>query len=333
MLETKKHRPLKPIKVYSKNVALVCATKDQPDKVKRLLSSLSLQTSKPGQIIVCESGNILPGVIDKYIEDFNISYLKSPYVGQVLQRNYAYDHIDNGIMLVINIDDDVTLHQNSLENFLMCWNEECCKNGLPLGGMSFNLTDAETPKNSIFRNIFYQGVSMKGTVNISGYASTHFPTLQTLDAEWLIGGATGWDRSIIKKYAHPIDFPTRWAVCEDLMFSYPLRKSYRLLVAKNALAEHNENYSAMTIKKGTFYGLSLVIMRFYFVSINKDLSKIAFTWMTLGQLVGYMLMGIRGDRRSLGFCLGGISGLFLCFLILFKKRTSKELAKMLFYKK
>ena len=94
MLETKKYRPLKPIKVYSKNVALVCATKDQPDKVQRLLSSLSLQTSKPGQIIICESGNILPGVIDKYIEDFNISYLKSPYVGQVLQRNYAYDHID-----------------------------------------------------------------------------------------------------------------------------------------------------------------------------------------------------------------------------------------------
>ena len=323
---------MKPIKVFPKDVVLVCATKDQPDKVKRLLNSLSLQTSKPGQIIVCESGDIFPDIIDKYKENFNISYLKSPYVGQVLQRNYAYDHIDNDVTLVINIDDDITLHQNSLENFIVCWNEENNKAGPSVGGMSFNIVDAEIPKKSIFRSIFYQDVSMKGTVNISGYASTHFPTLQTLDAEWLIGGATGWDRSIIEKYVHPIDFSTRWAVCEDLMFSYPLRKSYRLLVAKNALADHNGNYSAMSVKKGTFYGLSLVIMRFYFVSMNKDLSKIAFIWMTIGQLVGYMLMGIRGDRRALGFFLGGIKGLFLCILTLFQKTSSKELAKMVFYR-
>ena len=318
--------------IFSSEIAIVCPTKNQHRNVGRLLDSLRKQTKKPFQIIVSESGTPTPEVIEKYISDLNIIYLKSPYMGQVLQRNYAYSYLDKKIKVVINLDDDITLHEDSLENFLICWNIEKPKAGLPLGGMSLNVVDAEIPKDSIYRKIFYMGISEKGGVSKAGYAATYFPTLKVIETEWLIGGATGWERSIIENHKHPIDFSTHWAVCEDLIYSYPLHHSYRLIVAKDAHVNHNQTYSEMSLKKGIYYGLSLVIMRFYFVSINKDLSIFLFFWMTLGQLVAYMLMSFRGDHRSIGFFLGGVKGIILCLLTVLGKGSSKELAKRIFNK-
>lgn len=318
--------------ICSLDIAIVCPTKDQPSKIIRLLKSLSKQTKKPYQIIISESGDYSPQIIKEYSEVLNINYLKSPFVGQVLQRNYAYQYLDDRIKVIINFDDDISLEEDSLEKFLRCWNFEKNKEGLPLGGISFNLIDAIGPKISILRNFFFMGVSKKGSVSLAGYAATPFPTSETIETKWLIGGATGWDRSIIEAYKHPIDFPTRWAVCEDLIYSYPLHRNYRLLVVKDALANHNETYKELSLKQSIFYGNSLVIMRFHFVCSNKDLSKLAFFWMSLGQLAGYMLMGLRGNRRSLGFFYGGLKALFLCLQITFDKDISRRLAKMLFQK-
>ena len=320
------------MKIFSSEIAIVCPTKNQHRNVDRLLVSLRQQTQKPFQIIICESGLSKPDIIKKHLNDLNIVYLNSPKMGQVLQRNYAYRHLDKKIKVVINMDDDITLCHDSLEKFLLCWNIEKDKTGLPLGGMSFNIVDAEIPKYSIFRKLFYMSVSEKGGVSDSGYAATYFPVSEVMNTKWLVGGVTGWARSLIENHDHPIDFSTRWAVCEDLIYSYPLHRSHRLLVAKDARVNHNQTYSEMSLKRGIYYGLSQVVMRFYFVSINEDLSKPLFLWMTLGQLLGYMLMGVRGDRRSLGFFLGGMKGLILCLLTVFDSKSPKDLAEDLFNK-
>ena len=99
-------------------------------------------------------------------------------------------------------------------------------------------------------------------------------------------GATAWSREVIDRYKHPMSFPTRWAVCEDLMYSYPLGNSYRMMVVHDAIMLHNDTYSEMSSKQGVFYGASSVIMRYHFVCQNQNLSMLAFIWMSLGYWLG-----------------------------------------------
>ena len=81
------------------------------------------------------------------------------------------------------------------------------------------------------------------------------PSITDTNVNWLLGGATAWSRDILDKYQHPVDFKTRWAVCEDLMFSYPLSKTHKLAVVHDAVAYHNENYNDMSFKKKRFLWL------------------------------------------------------------------------------
>ena len=250
----------------------------------------------------------------------------------MLQRNYGYKYLLKKIQLVINLDDDNVLETEAMQNFCNAWNREMKKPGLPLGGMSFNVTNAMLPKKSLLRKIFFLQSENSGNVSKAGYATSYLPATSDTETYWLVGGSTGWKRELIDSYPHPIDFSTKWAVCEDLMFSYPLHKEYRMTVAIDANVIHNEEYDAMTLKKSFFYGLSQVIMRYHFVCSNKEMSKIAFIWMNIGQLVGYLMASTLGSKRYLGFFVGGLIGLGSCIFAIVMRRTSKEMAIGLFKK-
>ena len=52
------------------------------------------------------------------------------------------------------------------------------------------------------------------------------------------------------------------------------------MVAKAAIAYHNETYQDFALRKGIFYGVSSSVMRYFFVAINPEFNKLAFLWMT-----------------------------------------------------
>ena len=104
-----------------------------------------------------------------------------------------------------------------------------------------------------------------------------------------------------------LSFQTRWAVCEDLMFSYPLRHDYRLLAAHDVKCFHNETYASMSFKKAIFYGRSSAIMRYHFICQHDDLKTWAYIWMTFGVLLGHFIKGLMFSPRHLGLFVGGIS--------------------------
>ena len=43
--------------ITNREIAIVCPTKDRPEKISRLLSSLEQQTELPGQIIISDAGS------------------------------------------------------------------------------------------------------------------------------------------------------------------------------------------------------------------------------------------------------------------------------------
>jgi hypothetical protein len=318
----------------SQELAIVCPTKDQPKKVEMLLKSMAKSYIKPAQIIIAYSGQNLNHVTKPFKKQLNCICLQCPQSGQVLQRSYAHKHLRPNIRLIIHLDDDISLDPNALGQMLDFWNTHDHREGKPLAGVSFNLTNIPYLRNHWLRKLFFLQTHPKGYVSIAGYASPYCPASTTHDTEWLLGGATAWSRDVIDKFKHPIKFPTRWAVCEDLIYSFPLRKTHKMKVFHEAKARHNDTYSLMSLKQGIFHGASSVIMRYHFVQQNKNLSFLAFLWMSLGLLAGNLLKGINGSSRHLGVFLGGMRGLTKVIINHIFLRDSKKLASnLMFWKK
>ena len=315
--------------INAQNVAIICPTKNRPDKVLRLLESIVQIDDKPRQVIIADGAHDLEPLLSKFTKQINLIYLYCPEAGQILQRNYAHKYLDKKIQLVLHLDDDITLDHDSLRKMIMFWIEESQKSHLPLAGASFNIKDVPELRSSILRNLFFLQTKPAGHVSIAGYAAPLKPTETNMQTSWLLGGATAWSRDIIEKHQHPINFPTRWAVCEDLIYSYPLGRKYRLMVAADANAYHNETYGKMSFKQGIFYGVSGAIMRYHFVRQNPDLNIWAYKWMTIGIIIGNLSRGLFGSPRHLGLCIGGIEGLVRATLCSIANRDSTGLARAL----
>ncbi|MDC1120355.1 glycosyltransferase family A protein [Alphaproteobacteria bacterium] len=315
--------------ITAQNVAIICPTKNQPEKVLRLLKSVSRLDEKPHQVIIADGGHNLKPVTTAFTAELNLICLYCPEAGQILQRNHAHKHLDKNIQLVLHLDDDVTLDHDSLGKMIIFWNEESQKSAPPLAGASFNIKDMPQLRSSAVRNLFFLQTKPAGHVSIAGYAAPFTPTETNMQTSWLLGGATAWSRNIIDTRPHPINFSTRWAVCEDLIYSYPLAREYRLMVAADANAYHNETYSEMSFRQGMFYGVSGAIMRYHFVRQNPDLKTWAYMWMTIGVILGNFGKGLSGSPRHLGLCLGGTVGLMRTIAYSLINGDSARLAKAL----
>lgn len=316
--------------VTNSEVAIICPTKDRPKKISRLLNSIKEQTKLPGQIIISDTGTGNENILETYSDRLNILHLASPQKGQVQQRTYALSYLEKKIRVVISLDDDVTLEPTAIAQFLKTWNREQNSSEIPLGGVGFNVIDASMPKRSFLRNVMHMSSDRPGSVSPSGYVMTYAPAIKNIDTSFLLGGSSGWNRSVIENHPHPINFPTRWAFCEDIIFSYGIGKTHRLVVANNAHVKHNETYSDLSFAKAIYYGKTQVIMRYYLISLYDDLSLPAFLWMSFSQNIGYFLLGITGRKRFLGFAIGGIIALFQCLRTFYGNKSAKLLAVELY---
>ena len=315
--------------ITAKDVAIVCPTKNQPKKVVRLLTSIAALIEKPDQIIVADGGHNLKPVVAPFRQKLKVTCLYCPEIGQVLQRNHAHKYLKQRIKIVIHLDDDTTLNADAITEMLAFWNRESNTKDKPIAGVSFNVQDLPKTQPSALRKLFFLQTEPAGNVFKSGYAAPYMPTKISQSTSWLVGGATAWSRDVIDRVFHPIDFPTRWAVCEDLIFSYPLRNKYRLMVAAQAKTYHNETYDKMSFQRGKFYGLSGAIMRYHFVRLNPDLHTGAYVWMTFGIILGNLVRGLLGSRRHLGLCFGGANGMIRAISCSIIDGDSARLAKSL----
>ena len=155
---------------------------------------------------------------------------------------------------------------------IMFWNEESQKSALPLAAHHLTSRMRQSFGHQYYEPVF--SANQTGRPCIDSWICSPIYADRDEYANILVArGATAWSRDIIEKHQHPINFPTRWAVCEDLIYSYPLGRKYRLMVAADANAYHNETYSKMSFRQGIFYGVSGAIMRYHFVRQNPDLKS------------------------------------------------------------
>ena len=158
------------------NIAIICPTKNRPQKVKRLLNCLQNCTDKPGQVIIADGGHNLNDLIRPFEKHFNVDCVFCPQPGQVLQRSFAQTKLIGQIELVVHLDDDITFGTDFFKKILENWNREAKVKGKVLAGMSFNIVDLPKFKSSILHNLFFLNTDCPGSVSTAGYAAPFAPT-------------------------------------------------------------------------------------------------------------------------------------------------------------
>lgn len=287
-------------------LAIVVPTKNRPQQVKNMLTSLERQTKLPGLIVIMDSGGESNEVVSKFIDRLPIVYENTNIVGQIAQRNAGIGMVNDQYSLVCNLDDDIVLENDAVQKMINFWNQKEPETA----GISFTITNSPKYKNGLLRKIGIMGSNQSGKILVSGYNVPVSEKNENVKSDWLCGGATVWRHSVIKEFTHkPIK--SKWAVCEDIILSYPVSKKYPLYVCQKAKVLHDDNAQEKYLDTINIYrGKNAVLWRMYFVCQHRELSLIAFSWMQICQITSRLTGGAIMLRPNLVlYAVGQVFGL------------------------
>lgn len=292
---------------YKHKIAFIIPTKDRPEDLGNLLSSLQAQTYKPDQLIVVDGGSETVEGLTSNCDNLSIKYLRVYPPGLTKQRNAGVKALRSDITLVGFLDDDLTLEKDALEQMLKYWETASPE----IGGSSFNLYHNVAPKppnrfKTIFHRLFVTG-GEKGKILRSGCNTILSPVYEDTYVEWLSGGATVWKREIINNYKFDEWF-AGYGHYDDVDFSYTVSHCYKLIVLSKAKANHYMR--PINKKKYYIFCKGDIINRFYFVK-KHHFPLPCFYTAALGQITNYLFRVIfTNERADILKVLGNMAGLF-----------------------
>jgi glycosyltransferase involved in cell wall biosynthesis len=289
------------------DLAWLIPTKDRPDHVRSLLDSLAAQTLPCGRMIVVASGANIEDVVTPYSARLPVAYFHCEPPGQIRQRNLGIARLDASTPLVGLLDDDLMLEPDALERMIECWN----RIEPDAAGVGFNIVNAPAYRAPWPASRLPQ--PRPGRVLRSGYNTRIDAIEHDIRTQWLGGGYTVWKREILEKYRQP-ELKTRWAIGEDIRFSYPVGKRHPLYVcaaAKVRLVPTFDQAPPDAVHR--YRGRKGTLAAFYFASLHPELSRVAcltrLTAKCAGQFVG---AAMRGKRAGLQNSLGQAEAIATC---------------------
>ena len=267
---------------FSNTMAIVVATKDRPVQLRRLLGSIAAQDYQPLQIVIVNGGK---DSLDDVISDFPalpIKYVEVRPPRLTRQKNAGVRNADPSATLIACMDDDVILEEGAMAAMMAFWEDA----DRDVGGASFNLPGDGSQK---WTGPLGNRKREFGLVLPSGLTTPNTDATETTRSKWLVGGATVWRREVFSDHYFNEGF-LGTGVVEDVDFSYPVGKQYKLYVVAEARANHLE--PRRTLKGSFLAGKALIINRVAFVKKNQDLS-LARCYLALGgRLLGDLGKGV-----------------------------------------
>lgn len=286
------------------DIAVIIPTKDRPQKIKNLLASLADQTVQCGRIIIVDSGQDIRNVVDSFSGTLPVEYHRSSVQGQIYQRNIGISLLGDSTELVCSLDDDIVLEPNAFEAMIDFWNS--CEP--ETAGVSFAITNIPQNKHTWLKGLMGMSSLKPGRVLPSGYNVSGSRAESNIRVQWLSGGAAVWKRSILREFVNQ-EILSKWSICEDVIFSYPIGKQYPLYVCVDAKVRHEHVYDHKAKSKYRYYGRTIVLWRLYFVESHAELSRAAFFWMVLCQIISRFSIGLCFLRsQELQYAIGEIEG-------------------------
>jgi len=303
------------------DLAIVIPTKDRPAKIANLLASLVQQTVRCGRIIIVDSGEDLFEVVARFQEFLPIEYYRTSVQGQIHQRNRGLSLIEERTPLVCLLDDDIILDPYAFEAMISFWNN--CE--LDTAGVSFNIVNMPRFKHTLLKSMIGMSSSKQGKVLLSGYNVFTSPVEQDIRTQWLCGGATVWKKKILDTYINK-EIPSKWAICEDVIFSYPIGKRYPLYVCAGAKVRHEHVLDHKSKSKHRYYGRTITLWRLYFVESHAELSRVLYFWMLSWQILARCFAGLFLMRpQELQYGIGQMEGALAGLKAIFRRSSIFEL--------
>ncbi|MFA5902867.1 MAG: glycosyltransferase [Desulfobacula sp.] len=275
------------IKFISSDLAIIIPTKDRPGKIINLLNSIKNQSLPCGRIIIIDSGQDIKKTVESFSKVLPVEYHRSSVQGQIYQRNMGISLISDQTRLVCSLDDDIVLEPDAIESMIRFWNS--CKP--ETAGVSFNIINNPPFKHTWLKALIGMSSSKQGKVLSSGYNVAISPVHKNIETQWLCGGATVWKKGILSEFINT-EVPSKWAICEDVIFSYPIGKKYPLYVCADAKVRHEHIFDHKTKMKYRYYGKAITLWRLYFVESNSELSRTLYFWMVFWQVIIRCLTGV-----------------------------------------
>ena len=286
-------------------LAFVVPTKDRPDDMRTMLTSLRAQSRLPDQLIVVDgSAPDIRHVVAEF-PDLNIDYVRVFPPSLAKQRNAGMRRLREDITLAGYLDDDVVLEADAIEKMLAYWENAAGD----LGGAVFNITNTAQPQWMGLKNLFWLDDPVPGKVLPSGCTSILGNQQTDIETDWLCGGATVWKREVVDRYPYDEWFQGT-GYLEDVDFSFNVRGQYRLALVAGARLAH---YSPPVRPDRHFLlGRWQITNRMYLVRKFRSRGLSAFkAWVASMALLGlHLAQGIlRFDVHSLNRARGNVAGM------------------------
>jgi glycosyltransferase involved in cell wall biosynthesis len=288
----------------SDQLAVLVPTKDRPHKIRLLLQSLVAQTRPSGRIIIVDGGDSVASVVAEFADRLPVEHHVCTPPGQIRQRVMGIGLLDERTPLVALLDDDIELSPSALEEMVAFWN----RIEPETAAVSFNIVNTPPEPNTPLRRLFFLAGRRPGQVLRSGMCTSNCQVTDDWRVEWVCGGATVWRAEVLRQFPQRV-LPSKWAIAEDIAYSYPVGQQLPLYVSSRAQVRHEHVFDYRVNRPHRFHGYTQTLWLFYFVESNRGLSRAAFLWMTVGVATGRMLAGLLGRPHHLQFARGQFAGL------------------------
>lgn len=284
-------------------LAILIPTRNRPEKLRKLLKSLSKSSTVPNQVVVVASGEDVKDVILEFESTLSIDYLYTENKGQIIQKKLGVALIRRGIKWCLFIDDDLLIAEDALQIALATANAYEKPNvvgiglSLPATSRSLNLSPSGQHLSRLVKLLSRE----PGRVLSSGHATSYLQEKAVTETEWL-NGVSIWRVEYAVKYGQNLP-STTYAACEDLIFSYPLSKSGTLIYVPEAKVQFQSSDLSKFDEFSVMQAASL--WRYFFVRKHQELSVRDFL---IAQVFrsAYSLFHAETNRIKLGgdlFCL------------------------------
>jgi len=286
-------------------IAYVVPTKDRPDELRVLFSSLRAQTRMYDQLIVVDGSDPdIKYVCDEY-SDLDITYVREFPPSLARQRNVGMAALHKDITIAGYLDDDLELDPIATERMVAFWEHA----DDTVGGAAMSINNQLSSRHMALMNFFLMDGEPPGMVLPSSFQCA-IPTINaTCETKWLYGGATMWRREVIEEFSYD-EWYAGHGYGEDFDYSYRVGKKYRMFVVNDSRTEHHHH--PMSLTQMYSLGRQQTYNRIYFVRKYKgDFPLIKVAWAMFGLMSLNALAVVRHPGKpTLDRLRGNVLGLF-----------------------
>jgi hypothetical protein len=248
-------------------LAIVIATYNQITLLNNLLESIKNNSQHPETVVVISSGVNIDAVIGKYNQVINIIHEHVNVNSQSFQKNIGLEKIKTNHEFVIFLDDYFTLADNF---FAKCYfklknlSEEVVGLGLKIN--NFRPEPITFPK---LRLKIHNSSKKAGHVTKSGIGVGYQENPYEIQTTWL-NASSLWRTSIFDEFKFS-KISSRYSAIEDLIFSYPIGKKYKLIFCIDlTICMQNREIAQDSYFYRAFFAN---LHRRYFINKNSEFSK------------------------------------------------------------